>query len=200
MPRLKLIYDVFISHSARDRDVAEEIAAQLQEAGITAFFDVADSRVGENVEKRFWEALSESRALIAVFSDVGAYQFLGLAIGAAFAWNKPVFIVLNAPPTTRLPEILQSFPVFPVSRISDLVEHVLALQAPLGDEAVDALKDAYVHIGIPTDKLNTSPNSLQDLTKRVNERTASTHSGEVLLRELLRLRKRGELPRLRKAK
>lgn len=202
MARAKLIYDVFISYSANDRRVAEDIAAQLRDAKITAFLDVQDIPAGANIGDAIWEAIFESRVLVAIFSenDGPQQQGLGIEIGAAAAWNKPVYIVLNAGPTTRLPRMLRSFPVFPLGRISDLVQQIKSLQAPLTDATIEHLKAAYVSVGMPTDQLSSSPNALQKLTKLVNQHSEGVQSSETLLRELFRLRKRGQLPRLRKAK
>jgi len=80
------------------------------------------------------------------------------------------------------------------------VQQIKSLQAPLTEASIEHLKEAYISIGVPTDQLSSSPKALQKLTERVNRRSDGTHSGETLLRELLRLRKRGKLPRLGKAK
>jgi hypothetical protein len=201
MARAKPIYDVFISYSANDRRVAEDIAAQLRNAEITAFLDVHDIPVDANIGDTIWEAISESRVLIAIFSQSdGPWQGLGFEIGAAAAWNKPVFIVLNARSTTRLPRMLRSFPVFALGRIGDLVQQIKSLQSPLTDATIKHLIAAYISVGVPTDQLSSSPNALQKLTKLVNQHSEGAQSSETLLRELLRLRKRGQLPRLRKAK
>src|SRR5262245_5291807 len=130
MARDKHIFDVFIAHMADNVRLAEDIASRLRSAGVSAFLDIESISAVKSISDTIWEALAESRALVAVFSDEN-FSGLGFQIGAAAAWNKPVFIVLDAAATTRLPPMLQSFPVFPIGRIDDLVQRIRLLQEPL---------------------------------------------------------------------
>jgi predicted nucleotide-binding protein len=85
-------YDVFISHSAADKATARQVAKSLEAAGLATFhLDLIQS--GENISEEVWEALAESHALIAIVSpdDVTSANVI-LEIGAASAWNKPVFL------------------------------------------------------------------------------------------------------------
>jgi hypothetical protein len=52
-------------------------------------------------------------------------------------------------------------------------------------------------VGTPADQLSQTPQALRELTNRFNRRAGKQLSGERLLSELLRMRKKGQLPRMR---
>src|SRR5262245_44089127 len=86
-------YDVFISHSASDAPLATELANACRASGLEAITDRELSPVRE-ASDALWEALAESRALLAVLSPSGPTPSMGIEIGAARAWNKPIFVVI----------------------------------------------------------------------------------------------------------
>lgn len=189
--------DVFISHAISDGDVAAEVAHALQAAGLTPFY-INRVDAGADVSREIWEALSESRALIAVISPETANYSMGMIeIGAATAWNKPVFLLINGPSSTKIPPALHSYPVFPLSRLDDVVHAIKAGFEPLSTEERDSLARLYLQFDLPADRLSQTPSALRELTQEFNAQTKKQFSGERILSELLRMRKRGQLPRLR---
>jgi len=190
--------DVFISHAAADSRLAGEIAESLEAVGLETFHG-GTVAPGSDLGEAIWQALAESRALIAIISpDVPPHSMGMVEIGAAAAWNKPVFLLINGPSSTKLPSALASYPVFPLGRLNDVVQEIRSGFEPLSNEDRNILADVYRSLNTPADQLSQSPAALRDLTTTFNRRAQKQFSGEQLLSELIRMRKRGELPRLRK--
>ncbi len=198
MATARKTYDVFLSHSSTDRDLAEEIANRLKSAGLQPFHDVSLMPAGD-ISTAIWDALAECRALIAIVSVDATPDAMGMVeIGAATAWNKPIYLVLNGPPSTRLPDALKSYYVYPRSRLDEVVQRIRTDFEPLTDDDREVLASAYKDLNVPADMLGQSAKSLRDLTMRFNRKANRQLSGERILSELLRLRKKGALPRIRR--
>jgi hypothetical protein len=191
-------YDVFISHAVSDSHLAIEIADSLKSAGLETFHAGTMKPPGTDIGEAIWQALAESRALVAIISpDVSPDAMGFVEIGAAAAWNKPVFLLINGPSTTKLPPSLSGYPVYPLGRLEEVVQEIRTGFQPLTDNERGILADVYLDIGILADQLSQSPKALRELTRKFNRRTNSQFSGERLLSELIRMRKKAQLPRLR---
>ena len=89
-------YDVFISHSATDADLAKEIASASQASGLNAI-TYAELLPDTNASDALWDALAESTALLAILPRSGPTPAMSIEFGAARAWNKPIFGVVTDP-------------------------------------------------------------------------------------------------------
>ncbi len=189
-------YDVFLSHSSRDRDVAADIANRLQAEGLEPFYD-ASIQVGETISQAIWDALAECHAFIAIVSPESSPDAMSMVeLGAATAWNKPVFVLLNGPASMRLPDALQRFDAYPLNRVDDILGRIRHNLKPLSDNEHMVLAETYRDLDVPADQLGQSPSSLRQLVEQFNAKTKKHLSGDRLLSELLRMRKQGKLPRL----
>jgi hypothetical protein len=121
---------------------------------------------------------------------------VALEIGAASAWNKPVYILMEGKGEHSLPIYASEQKVFEFSEISKVIELVSETLNPMTDEQRDVLKEAYHALGVPTDRLLQEPNLVDRLRDVLKERAQIDISGERIMQELLRLRKGGKLPRL----
>lgn len=190
-------YDVFISHAASDRDVATEIASNLESVGLETFH-IGTVQPGSDLGEAIWQALAESRALIAVISPDVQPNAMGMVeIGAAAAWNKPVFLLINGPSSTKLPSALSAYPVFPLNRLDEVIQAIRTSFEPLTDGERTVLAETYRTLNTSADQLSQSPKALRELTGSFNKQTNKQFAGERLMWELLRMRKSGQLPRLR---
>src|SRR6476661_11285008 len=63
MPR-----DVFISHSAQDRNVAEKICAALEQNGIPCWVAPRDVRPGKSFPGEITRAIQQSKVMLLIFS------------------------------------------------------------------------------------------------------------------------------------
>jgi hypothetical protein len=112
------------------------------------------------------------------------------------AWEKPIFVV--APEGGKLPAYLSGHQIVRTSEVPKLIGSVKREAAPLTEEERDILLSVYADIGIPTDKLALDPGSASKLVEDFNRRSRNTSGPDRLLRELLRLRKAGRLPKLKR--
>ena len=64
-------HDVFLSHSAKDKPVARDLAERLREAGLTVWFDEWEIRPGDSIPSKIEEGLEN--ALIGLRAAVGLH-------------------------------------------------------------------------------------------------------------------------------
>jgi len=189
-------FDVFVSHSSRDRDVAADVAERLTAEGLQPFHD-ASIPVGQEISEAIWDALAECHAFLVIVSPDSSLDAMGMVeLGAATAWNKPIFVLLNGPASTRLPEALKSYQVFPRNRLDEVLTHIRRNLQPITDEERGLLTKVYRDLRVPADRLGQSPRDLQELVTTFNSKAGKHFSGTRLLSELLRMRKQSRLPQL----
>src|SRR5437867_626522 len=124
MPGRNKVFDVFISHLATDRELAAEIARVCSVSGLTAFLHDEPVASGDKWSDSLWEALSESKAVIAILPRSGPTPAMAIELGGARAWNKPIFGVLTDP-TSRTREIIpQGIHFYSSSRIEDVIREI----------------------------------------------------------------------------
>src|SRR4051794_39344741 len=99
-------YNVFISHSQKDAHLAAEISDILRAFDLRAITD-SEVKAGDRVEEVLWEAIAESQAIIAVIPETESNSAIAFELGAAKAWNKPVYAVTSDASLIRLPSFLQ---------------------------------------------------------------------------------------------
>ena len=189
-------FDVFVSHSSRDREFAADVVDRLKAEGLQPFHD-ASVPIGQEISKAIWDALAECHAFIVIVSPDSAPDAMGMVeLGAATAWNKPIFVLMNGPASTRLPEALENYQVYPRNRLDEVLTQIRRNLEPITDDERQVLTDTYRDHGIPADRLIQSPRELQQLVETFNRKTKTQLSGTRLLSELLRMRKQAKLPRL----
>ena len=118
---------------------------------------------------------------------------MGIEIGAARAWNKPIFAVITDPSSTRLPRALSGIDLYPPARIDDVITAIKLSGEQLSDEDRLRLSKVFADIGVSVDQLALDPRHLQELVKQFKKHTGKRVPGERLLSELLRMRKQGRL-------
>lgn len=185
-------YDVFISHGIGDAALALDIAHACRLNGLEAVTN-SDLSPGIHVADALWDALAESQALLAIVSPSGPTISMGIEIGAARAWNKPIFAVVTDSSMTRLPAALAGVRLYPSGRIDDVIEAIRRTSQPLSEEDRTVLARAYSDTGVSVDQLALDPTHLTEIVKRFNQETGKSLAGERLLAELLRMRKQGKL-------
>jgi len=195
-------YDVFLSHSVRDAALATVVKQHLEEAGLAVFgvsgFDLAiGGEPGTEWADAVWEALVESSALVALLTPAHRDSpALGVEVGGAWVRQKPIYILLEGDGPTELPPYLRRFQVYPLSELSNVILAIAKAAKPLARRQQEALTEAYERTGVPVDRLLTEPAAVAKLAQAFREMSGVAYSGERLVRELLRIRKQGNLPRL----
>jgi hypothetical protein len=171
----------------------------LAEAGLTVF-DPAGIQVGSSPAEEVWHALAISEALVAVMPTTGdPSPNTSAELGAALAWNKPVFLVQRENGRTKTPWFFSGVKVYPLSRIDDVANAIKRGQEPLSEDQQEKLREAFIDIGAPTDRLLREPALLDRLAKRFRKKAGTEVSGERLMYEMLRLRKQRRWPRIGKS-
>ena len=61
-------YDVFLSHSSKDKKVVRNIAERLREDGVKVWFDEWVLKPGDNIPKMIDDGLENSRVLVLCMS------------------------------------------------------------------------------------------------------------------------------------
>ena len=191
------IYDVFLSYSLAEAEHAELVERTLMHAGLDVF-NPAKLEPGSQIRDILWRALAESAALVLIVDPVRAPgSNVGVELGAAMAWHKPIYVVhANGGSTVKLPSYLREFPVYPMSRVEDIALSVKRGLTALSEEERALLASVYIDLGIPLDKLLVEPTHVDALGQAFNRRCPRHVTGERLVQELVRLRKGGQLARL----
>lgn len=194
MPDDNKTYDVFIAHSANDAALALEVVTACRANGLEAITDM-ELQPGANVGDAVWEALAESRALVAILSPSGLTPSMGIELGAALAWNKPIFGVLTNPSLNPLPGDLMGVHLYTPGRIEDVIRAIKQSGQELSEEDRVLLARLFTEVGVSVDQLALERDRLGELVKQFAANTGRAVPGERLLSELLRMRKQGRLTR-----
>lgn len=188
-------YDVFLSYPMTEAGLADSVARALQQAGLDVFWH---ERFDAGEKDAIWHALAESAALIAIVpSESPLASSVAVEVGAFKAWRKPIYVIQAARGSIKLPTYLADCPVYPLSRVDDVVESIKRGLTSLSEADRDVLATVYREVGMPTDELLFDPIAIELLSLKFSERCGKMVAGERLVQELLRLRKGGKLPRLR---
>lgn len=118
---------------------------------------------------------------------------MAIELGAARAWNKPIFGILTDPTFTDLPSGLSGIHLYTTGRIEDAIRAIESSGKELSENDRSRLAQLYGEIGVSVDRLALDPRHLEELVKRFSACTGKSVSGERLLSELLRMRKQGKL-------
>jgi hypothetical protein len=62
-------YDVFLSHSSKDKNVVRNIANKLQSDGLSVWFDENEIKPGDNFKEKIQDGIKQSRAMICFMSQ-----------------------------------------------------------------------------------------------------------------------------------
>jgi hypothetical protein len=185
-------YDVFLAHSVKDANLAKAVAERFREAGLVVFSIWDQVASGQNVTDSVWEAMAESAALVLVItSQSGPVSSLAMEVGAANAWGKPVYVVVEGTEQIELPTFLRHVPVFSASRLPEVIASILRASKPLEKDQQQILMDAYAELELPVETVLTRPGLMDQLAEEFKHRAGIRVPGEKLARELLRLRKNG---------
>jgi hypothetical protein len=190
-------YDVFLSYPITEAGIADTVTHALERAGLDVFDASKSQTPEEGVHDVIWRAVAESSALIVVVPSEGPLpSSVALEVGAFKAWCKPIYVIQTVPGRIKLPMYIADSPVYPLSRVDDVVESIKRGMTSLSENERNALMEAYQQLALPLDKLLMNPAAIDQLAKDFNTRCGRQVSGERLVRELLNMRKAGRLHRL----
>lgn len=191
-------YDVFISHTPADTALAASLADTFRLNGLEPFTDQEMLTV-ENWSNAIWEALAGSKALVAILSHAEPSPSMGVEIGAAQAWSKPIYVMVTDPASTRLPVSLAHVRIVSPGGIEEVIHDIKRASIELNDDDRQVLGDVYGQMGVPVDQFALDQRHLRRITEEFHRASGKRLTGERLLSELLRMRKRGTLPAIRRS-
>lgn len=196
MAKRREIYDVFLTYDNDLRSRAKKVSHTLRQEGISVFNASEMNLCGKELISELWDALAGCRAIVVLLKHTKDLPpSLAVEIGAAAAWEKPVFILIRGGTTYHLPLLLSGHKTFSMSEVGNVVKEIKKLGKSTKIN-VDALKQAYIEIGAPTDVLLRSNILRRRLVRKLRDKYRIGLDAEIIMQELLRLRKRGKLPRL----
>lgn len=187
--------DVYIAYEHRDENLAEKVADVLQSYGLSVSRGINETG-GTATEDSVWEAMAESRAVIAIVPDDASSSWISFELGAASAWNKSIYALTSQPTAPKIPGVRRNVKTYPIGRIDEVAQLILRSSQTISDDEAEQLSACYSKVGIPADQLALQPNALAKIVREFNQKTKRQMSGEEVLSTLLRLRKRRALPRL----
>ena len=198
------IYDVFLSYPMKERASVDLVRHALKHAELSVFgideVDVTDdtqSALWRELASTLWRALAESAALVIIVSpDEAISSATSVEVGAAMAWHKPIYIVHTGKKNIVLPSYLAGFLGYPISRVDEVIQSIKRGLTTLSQNELSILREIYVKMSVPTDRLLKEPASIEKLAREFDARCKKKVSGEQLTQELIRLRKTGNLPKL----
>ena len=119
-------YRVFISHSAKDSMLAEDLRRRLKDVGadfVTA--DIADTAETGSVRRRIRDVISKSSEVIALLTDNSvSNKWMQYEVGIADALEVPVtFVIVNEGVEQQLPIFGKQF-----VRYADLPQYLSSLK------------------------------------------------------------------------
>lgn len=197
MRKSRPIYDVFISYSHDGQATAKVLGQLLAGAGLKAFETSSLPGAGATVLDSVREALTESDAFVAVLTPTAAASpSVAVELGGAMALQKPIYLLSMLGAGESIPAYLQHFHRYPASRIQEMVQSIAKEAEPLSDSDRASLMHVYAQLGIPSDRLVLDPDAVHRFASKFTEQTGRTVSSERLMRELMRLRKMGRIPKL----
>ncbi|MFH1370788.1 MAG: TIR domain-containing protein [Planctomycetota bacterium] len=192
-------YDLFFSYSVDLANEVKSLKKKFTDAGFTVF-EPSEIQPGQDLIKETWDALAGSWAVVVLIRPGRIPSTVAVEIGAASAWQKPTYILTTGKGEYHVPFYFSQYQVFDLSDVDKLIERIRDDRSPLTEEQINALKNAYQRLGIPTDKLLMQPASIERLNKMLQEDIGLQVSGERIMQLLLRLRKQGVLTRIRRKK
>lgn len=192
-------YDVVLSYSPQDGGLASLLRRQLADAEL-GVFGLDQFRTDRRSLDLLRESLVESSAFVVLLTrnSLGS-PTLAVEYGAVLLWNKPAYVVHEGVGEDEVPTWLADCEKFRLDQVPELARRIAALHRPLADEDRQVIADLYREFAIPTDQILINPPVLDEMTRRFNRSQSRNLDDRRLAQELVRMRKLGRLPKLRKA-
>src|SRR5947208_1524390 len=158
--------DVFLSYSPRNEMLAAQVKARLADEGLLVV-SPRDLGNGRQLASRFREAIAESQAMVVIVSEPYVLPTnLVIEVGAALAWEKPIFVLASNADPESLPAFLQEGKVFSYQSLDAVIDSILQSKLELSERETQWLKQWYEDRKVPLDQLMARPALLDDLSAR----------------------------------
>ena len=115
------------------------------------------------------------------------------------AWQKPAYLLTHDILASALPKYLQSFQAFAIQELHRVIRAIRDAKQPLSETELEWLKNWYKQTSVPLDQMVMEASTLESMAKAFRSEWKRAIPPERILKELFRLRKKGNLPRIRRA-
>jgi len=190
------IYDVFLFHSAVDEGLSTLVCRQMEAGGLRVFTP-GSMTAGKRISDKLRQEIVACTAVVVIATPASTQSsFLGYEVGMAAAWNKPVIVLFDGLNADDLPSFLQEYQLFAVKQIDQAIEWVRRAGDAFSDQQRIELATAYRDFGVPTDVMVFDPAAMHEFVRSFNNRSGTAFDSQKIIRELMRLRKTGQLPKV----
>jgi hypothetical protein len=118
-------YNVFISSSHKDRDLARDLARRLKEAGVHSTYSELTLSAGSKYEKMFMELLKDADEIIPILSSNSVDNFwMMFEIGAASSLRKKITPVVVGLEKQDLPPVIKQLKYINYDKLSDYIANL----------------------------------------------------------------------------
>ncbi len=135
-------YQVLISSTPRDKDLAENLAQLIREAGVKVLSVEQTPAQGESVNLSLRRALKKSDEVIIILTDRSLNNpYLIYEMGAAFSMRKLIVPILVNVEDSEIPPLIARFPYVKYSQLRRyLSELQQRAKSPAGDSPMAAVR------------------------------------------------------------
>ena len=124
-------YLVFISHSTKDRWIARQLAALIEQKGkrlnVKAFLDAKDIEGGDSIHEAIRQNLRECDELVVLLSPYSINRpWVLIEVGAAWALGKRVIAIIDKVTPQEMPDILSHQKALDLNEFDEYLEQLLA--------------------------------------------------------------------------
>jgi hypothetical protein len=118
-------YNVFISSSHRDRDLARDLARRLKDAGVHTTYSELSLSAGSDYEKTFMELLKDADEIIVILSSNSVDNlWMMFEIGAASSLRKKITPVVVGLQRQELPPVIKQLKYINYDKLSDYIANI----------------------------------------------------------------------------
>lgn len=120
-------YNVFISSSHKDRDLARDLARRLKDAGVHATYSALTLSTGggSESEKAFMDLLKYADEIIVILSSNSVDNlWLMFEIGAASSLRKKITPVVVGLQKQELPQVIKQLKYINYDKLSDYIANI----------------------------------------------------------------------------
>lgn len=184
---------VYLTFSPHDSAAAKLLKKDLASQGVVVEF--LNQSTKQELPNRTRELIAQSEAVI-VLATSASLQTTDLAfeVGAAQAWDKPIYVVAKGITISALPDYLKEFRVYPVKDVKKLAARIHQEMLDLSEEEREWLIDWYQNQKVSIVDLIDSDTDEKALANEFQRKWRRNASGDRLMGELLRLHLQRQLP------